>query len=79
MDRSASGKSSTIPYDADEIILLRKTPGFGEANSPTEACAPQDERTTSLQSSRISRVGISGDAIRSNIVETAATPISRHG
>jgi hypothetical protein len=79
MDRSASGKSSTIPYDEDEIILLRKTSGFGEAKSPAEACAPQDERTTSLQSKRISRVGMSGDAIRSNIAATAATPISRHG
>ena len=74
MDRSASGKSWTIPYDREEIILFRKTPGFGEAASPTEACAPHDERTTSLQSSRISRAGMSGDAIRSNIAATAATP-----
>ena len=79
MDRSASGKSSTIPYDGEKIISLPKAPGLGGAISPVEACAPQDERTTSLQSSRISRVGMSDDAMRSNIAATAATPISRHG
>jgi hypothetical protein len=44
MDRSASGESSTIPYERDEIIFLRKTPGFGEANSPRqgEACGIGD-------------------------------------
>ncbi len=40
---------------------------------------PQDSRTTNVQSRRMSRLGISGDAIRSNIAATAATPISRQG
>jgi hypothetical protein len=53
--------------------------GFEEADSAPEPCAPQDERTTSPQSRRISRAGISGDAIRSNIAATAATPIARQG
>ncbi len=40
---------------------------------------PQESRTTRLQSSRISRMGISGVATRSSIAATAATPISLHG
>ena len=55
------------------------SPRFREADSLTEAWAPQEERTTSLQASRMSREGMSGAAIRSNIAATAASPISRHG
>jgi hypothetical protein len=50
-----------------------------EAYSPAQECAPQESRTTSLQSSRMSRVGMSGMATRSSIAAAAATPISRHG
>ena len=41
--------------------------------------APHESRTTNLQSSRISRTGISGFVTLSSIAAMAATPISRHG
>ena len=40
---------------------------------------PHESRMTNLQSSRISRTGISGFVTLSSIAAMAATPISLHG
>jgi hypothetical protein len=49
------------------------------AAASADKLAPQESRITNLQSSRMSRTGISGLATRSSMASTAATPISRHG
>ena len=53
-----------------------------KANQFSPSCLewlPQERRTTSLQSSKISRAGRLGLATLCSIVQIAISPISRHG
>ena len=69
------GDKSHSPIEAPQNHLS----AYASPRRRAGSFIPHESRTTSVQSSRISRMGISGAATRSSMAATAATPISLHG